>query len=125
MAKQKVNKVNNRLLEYLLSVKSPILDKRHNLVVYLDDNRARSNQTRFEHIVRDNHRLKVCDLKRLFTLFTVEGKLKKDFLRKDTYNYYLTRNSKGNEFIKMSIQLDKNDKSKGKIKTIFITRNVK
>ncbi len=125
MGKKKIIGIDNKLLEYIKTVKSPLIDTRHNITIYLDDNRARSNQSRFEHIVRKDHRLSQSDLKRLFELFVIEGKFKKDKERKGTYNYYVSRSKRGYEFIKMSVQIDKKDPHIAKVKTIFITRNVK
>ena len=118
-------KNNEVLIDYLKSLKFPVYDKKHNLSIYLDDNRARSNQSRYEHIVRDDHELVIDDLKTLFKELDTTARFKKDKVRKDTYNCYVRRSKQSNQFIKMCIAIDRNDKHKGKVKTIFITRNIK
>lgn len=125
MGKKKAYDIDDKLLEYIKSVKSPLLDKRHNITIYLDDNRARSNQSRFEHIVRKDHRLSINDLKRLFSEYNCTSKFRKDKKHKHTYCYYVKRNHSSNEYIKMCIYIDDEAKRIAKVKTIFITRNLK
>ena len=54
-----------------------------------------------------------------------ESTLKKDIERKDTYNLYIKRNNYGNEYIKISLEIDYTKSNEAIVKTIFITKNIK
>ena len=51
------------LVEAIEKWPNPIYDKKHGYYIYVNDNRARSNETRTEHIVEYGHDLKARDLK--------------------------------------------------------------
>ena len=104
---------------------NPMCDKKHGYDIYLLDGRARSNQTRIEHIVEHGHNLKVRDLEQVPDGINNYFEYKKDHVYKDTYNYYLKRKGRDKGLIKVSIQIDGSDKTRAWIKTIYITYNLK
>ena len=99
-------------------------DKKHNRYIYVEG-RARSNQTRIEHIVQNRHDLKVRDLNLVPNGINNYFDYKKDPIYKDTWNYYLIRGGADKGFIKVSIQVDHRDHSRAWIKTVYITYRVK
>lgn len=119
------NKYSENLIEALNKIQFPIEDKKHNLLVYLDNNMARSNQTRLEHITSTRHRLTVKDIESIPQGIKKESRLRKDPFKKSTFNYYFQRKSNKKEYIKISVLIDKVDKKKVTIKTIFITKHMK
>lgn len=102
----------------------PLEDLRHNLLLHFDDDKARSNESRYEHIIKGSHKLFPRDI-----AYIPEGiknsKLKKDKRRKRTYEYIFKRKGNNKEFIRICIRLDKNDMHVARVKTIFISRNDK
>ena len=112
------------LIEAIKKWPNPIFDKKHNYYIYVDG-RARSNQTRVEHIVEYSHDLKARDLKLVPLGINNYFKYKKDPIYKDTFNYYIIRKGKDKGFIKVSIQVDNTDYKHAWIKTIFITYKIK
>ena len=86
-----------------------------------------SNQTRKEHIAQYGHDLKVRDIALIVdsSKKIVFYKYKKDKNHKDTYNYYIKRKGEDKGFIKVSIQISKQNKKKAWVKTIFITNKIK
>jgi len=103
---------------------NPMHDKRHGYYIYVEG-RARSNQSRVEHIVKRGHDLKVRDLDLVPEGISKYVRYKKDPVYKDTYNYYLNRKGKDKGFIKISIQIDNKNPKKAWIKTIYITYKIK
>ena len=65
MAKRKGLSYEEKLINALRKLPSPLIDKRHNIKIYFDDNRARSNESRFEHIVNQRHGLLASDIERI------------------------------------------------------------
>ena len=102
----------------------PISDTKHGYDIYIEG-RARSNQTREEHIVEHGHDLKTRDLELVPEGIKHYFKYKKDPIYKDTYNYYLKRGGMDKGLVKVSVQIDSNDNKKAWIKTIFITYKIK
>lgn len=99
-------------------------DKKHGYYIYLEG-RARSNQSRLEHIIEYGHDLKARDL-RLVPKGIIEYRdYKKDPVYKNTYNYYIKRSGKDKGFIKVSIRINDYDNKRAWIKTIFITYKIK
>ena len=113
-----------RLIDALKRLPNPMHDKRHGIFVKLEDDRARSNQSRFEHILQDRHGLKPGDIERISEKIN-QSTLRKDPERTDTYNLYIERNRFSGEYIKISVTLDFSKSNEATIKTIFITRNLK
>ena len=120
------NRHNQDLLEALKKLPNPIEDKWNGLLVFVEDGPARSNQTRYEHIVQSHHRLKVRDIESIPE--GIKGKaifLKDAKKRKRTYNYFFRRKGSNDEFIKVSVQKDPKNPKVVRIKTIYITKAVK
>ena len=115
---------STKLIAEIEKIPLPLVDEKHNLKIFIEG-RARSNQTRIEHIVECGHDLKERDIKLIQSGIKQYYKYKKDPYKKGTYNYYLYRKGKDKGFIKISIQIDKNDKTKAYVKTIFVTYNIK
>ena len=103
---------------------NPLIDKKHNLSIYIEG-RARSNQTRVEHIAEYGHDLKVRDIELIPEGIKKYFDYKKDPVYKDTFNYYIKRGGEDRGLIKVSIQIDKNDKKRAWVKTIFIAYIIK
>ena len=112
------------LIEAIEKWLNPMYDKKHNRYIYVEG-RARSNQTRIEHIVQNRHDLKVRDLNLVPNGINNYFDYKKDPIYKDTWNYYLIRGGADKGFIKVSIQVDHRDHSRAWIKTVYITYRVK
>ena len=112
------------LIEAIEKWPNPMYDKKHNHYIYVEG-RARSNQTRIEHIVQNRHDLKVRDLNLVPNGINNYFDYTKDPIYKDTWNYYLIRGGADKGFIKVSIQVDHRDHSRAWIKTIYITYRVK
>ena len=121
MSKKKSVNYSQNLIHALNKLPSPIYDERHDVTVYLDDNKARSNQSRFQHIARNFHELKVKDIESIPLGITKQSVLKKDKKRKDTYNYYYLRKSDKRKFIKISILITDYEKRIGTVKSLFVT----
>ena len=124
MTKRKGLSYEEKLINALKKLPNPLVDKRHNLEIYFEDDRARSNQSRFEHIIDFKHGLLASDIERIQRYINL-SKLKKDHERKETFNLYIKRNSLNNEYIKVSLKIDDNNPNKAYVKTIFITKVTK
>ena len=124
MAKKNGLSYETKMTNALKNLPNPLEDLRHNLLLYFIDNRARSNETRYEHIIKSSHGLLPKDIK-----YIPEGirkaKLRKDKLRKWTYEYIFERKGNKKEFIRICIRLDKNDMYIATVKTIFVSKNDK
>ena len=112
------------LIEVIEKWPNPMYDKRHGYYIYVEG-RARSNQTRVEHIVKCGHDLKERDLEVVPLGINNYFEYKKDPIYKDTYNYYLCRKGKDKGLIKVSIQIDGKNHKRAWIKTIYITYSIK
>lgn len=114
---------DQRILNALCKIQSPIVDKRHNLSVYFVNDKVRNNETRFEHISKTSHELQVHDVERIpKQINNPKTKFKRDKEHKDTFNYYIQRYGYSDiEYIKVSVLIDENNSKQGKVKTIFIT----
>ena len=112
------------LIEAIEKWPNPMYDKKHNYYIYVEG-RARSNQTRIEHIVQNRHDLKVRDLNLVPSGINNYFVYRKDPVYKDTWNYYLIRGGSDKGFIKISIQIDHKDSTKAWVKTVYITYRVK
>lgn len=126
MTKRKPKIYNpNDLIAAIKKWPNPMYDKKHGFYIYIDDGRARSNQTRIEHIVEFGHDLKVRDLELIPEGIKHYFEYKKDPVYKNTFSYYFKRKGRDKGIIKMSIQIDNNDNKRAWIKTIFITYVIK
>lgn len=86
MKKRKNLSYEQKLIGALKKLPNPLEDKKHNILIFIDDSRARSNQSRFEHIVDPKHKLLVSDIERIARCINA-SKLKTDRNRKDTFNF--------------------------------------
>ena len=114
----------SRLIDAIRKWPNPMFDKKHGYYIYVEG-RARSNQTREEHIVEYSHSLKSSDLERVPNGIIKYFDYKKDPVYKDTFNYYIKRKGKDKGFIKVSIQLDGYNPKHAWIKTIYIAYKIK
>jgi len=121
MAKQKSLTYEQKLTEALKKLPCPLIDKKHNIEIYFNDDRARSNQSRFEHIIDPRHGLLASDIERIGRYLNL-SKLKMDHERKETFNLFVKRNSFNNEYIKVSLKISEKEPKKAYVKTIFITK---
>ena len=124
MAKRKGLTYEQKLINALKKLPNPLEDKRHNLKIYFEDNRARSNQSRFEHIVNDRHGLNAGDIERI-PRYLKTCIFKKDSERTETFNIYIKRNGISNDYIKISVKISPDEPGVAIVKTIFITRIIK
>ena len=124
MARKKKLTYEQRMLAELQKLLNPLYDKKHRILIYFDNDRARSNQDRFEHIFDSKHELLPSDIKRIVKGIKTSF-LKQDKERKDTHNLYILRNVYKKEYIKIAIKIDFKKSNIGKVKTIFITKNFK
>lgn len=113
-----------RLLAEIQKWKLPFFDKKHNHYIFIDG-KARSNQTRIEHIIQYGHNLKARDLSLVPRGIETYFDYKKDPVYKNTFNYYIKRGGTDKGFIKVSIRKSDIDNTKAWIKTIFITYKLK
>lgn len=125
MSKKRSVNYSQNLVDALNKLPVPIHDERHGLTVYLDDNKARSNQSRFQHICGTRHNLSVKDIEYIPEGIQKYSTLKKDKTRKKTFNYYFKRKSNEHEYIKISLSVDRKEPKNVRIKTIFITKLIK
>lgn len=126
MSKKKPKKFNQKdLVRVINSWSLPFYDKRHDYNLYLVDDRARSNETRIDHIVKYSHDLKARDLELVPKGINDYFSYKKDSVYKNTYNYYILRKGEDKGFVKVSIRRSDNNPNYAWIKTIFITYKVK
>ena len=121
MAKRKELSYEEKMISALNKLPIPLVDKRHCLNIYFKNDRARSNQSRFDHIIDQRHGLRPSDIERIGR-YIGTSKLKKDHERKETYNLYIKRNSINNEYIKISLRVEDKEPNKAYVKTIFITK---
>ena len=125
MAKKTNEKYDLKLIEALKKLPTLIEDKRHGFIIQIRDDKARSNETRFQHIAKKMHELKVRDIEsipegiRNYVKFTTSKELK------DTYYYYIKRKGEDKGFIQVAILLDLNNKKQAYLKTIFIAYRIK
>ncbi len=121
MAKRKGINYEQKLIYALKKLPNPLEDKKHNIYIFFLDTRARSNQSRFEHIIDSRHSLTVRDIERIKRMIN-QSKLKKDPERKETFNLFIKRNTYNDDYIKISLKYDEKKERKAYVKTIFITR---
>ena len=124
MAKQKGLSYEQKLINALNNLPNPLEDKKHRIFIYFVNDRARSNEGRFEHITLMRHDLNISDVEKIPRKIN-KSILKKDGERKNTFNIYIKRNSYGREYIKISLEIDFFKSNSGIVKTIFITTNMK
>ena len=124
MAKRKGLSYEEKMILALSTLPNPLEDKKHRLLIVFENDKARSNQTRFEHIIDQRHELKPNDIKRIPKCLKASI-LKQDKERKNTYNLYILRRNYGDEFIKISLDIDYRKTNIATVRTIYITKNYK
>ena len=124
MAKRKGLSYEEKMINALKKLPSPIIDKKHRIRIYFENNRARSNESRFEHISLTRHELHPCDFDKILRRIN-KSILKKDCERKNTYNLYVKRDNFGKEYIKVSLELNFSKSNEAYVKTVFITTILK
>ena len=124
MTKKKTLTKEELIIKALRELPVPLKDNKHRIVIFFNDDRARSNETRFDHIALERHKLHPRDIKRIAQKIN-ESTIEKDKERKDTYNLYIRRNNYGEEYIKISLSLNFDKSNETTVKTIFITKNKK
>ena len=116
---------DQKLIDALQKLPSLIEDKKHGYIIEVKNDRARSNETRFEHIAKRNHELKVRDIEAIpegikqYVLFTRSKELK------DTFYYYINRKGEDKGFIQVAIKLKEGETKIYYIKTIYISYRIK
>ena len=115
---------DQNIIEALKKLPSPIEDKKHNLLIYLNNDQARSNESRFEHIAKNAHELKTRDIESIPEGIKKYIKYSKSKTLKDTYYYYIARKGEDKGFIQVAILIDLFDKKKAYIKTIFVAYKI-
>ncbi len=121
MTKIKGLSYEQKLIKALRKVPRPLIDKKHNLLIFFNDDRARSNRSRFGHIAELRHGLLPSDIDRIQKHIN-DSKLKKDKKRTDTFNLFIKRNSYNDEYIQMSLEIEDLNLKIAFVKTIFITK---
>ena len=124
MTKKKHLSYEEKIINALNEIPNPLEDKKHRIFIKIENDRARSNESRFEHIISSRHELQQSDIKRIPKKIGT-SELKKDKERTDTYNLYIKRNNYGDDYIKISLEIDFKKSNVGIVKTIFITRVLK
>lgn len=126
MAKQITStKHDKNIVNELKKINSPVFDKKHNLYIYFNDVKSRSNETRFEHIAKVYHQLKVRDIKLLEKGINDYLLYKKDQDVKDTFYYIIKRKGEDKGFIKMTILVDLKNKTIAYVKSIYVVYRFK
>jgi gamma-glutamyl phosphate reductase len=124
MARRKELTYEEKINKALGKIPNPLEDKKHRIYIAFVNDRARSNESRFDHISLERHSLKPRDIDRIVEHIN-ESVLKKDRDRKNTFNLYIKRNNFGDEYIKISIEINFRKSNMACVKTMFITKNTK
>lgn len=125
MVKKTNEKYDQKIIEALKKLPPLIEDKRHGFVIRIRDDLARSNETRFQHIAKKMHELKVRDIECIPEGIKAYIRFSKSKDIKDTYYYYIKRKGGDKGFIQVAILVDINDKKVAYLKTIFIAYRIK
>ena len=126
MSKKRNDKIYDlKLIEALKKLPSQIEDKRHGFIIEIKDDRARSNETRFEHIAKKNHELKVRDIEAIPEGIIRYIKYVKSEEMENTFCYYIKRKGEDRGFIQVVILIDEDNPKRARIKTIFIAHRIK
>ena len=124
MAKRKGLTYEEKLINALKKLPNPIEDKRHGIVIVFENDRARSNQSRFEHIAVLRHELRPSDIKQIPSGIKTSI-FRKDKDRANTFNLFIKRNNYSGEYIKISLEIDFKKSNIGTVKTMFIIKDLK
>ena len=124
MSKKRELTYEEKIIKALNSLPNPIEDDKHRIKILFENNRARSNETRFEHIALQRHELLPSDIKQIKKGIKTSI-LRKDKERTDTFNLFIKRNNCSGEYIKVSLEVDFKKSNTAKVKTIYIVKNPK
>ena len=119
--KFKENDINQDIVEALKKLPKEIYDKKHKITICVENDLSRSNETRFEHIAKRNHELKVRDIESIPKGICKYLSFKKSVELNETYYYFIKRRGDSKGLIQVAIKLFENDKTRAYIKTAFIT----
>ena len=125
MVKKSSEKYDNKIIEALQKLPKQIEDKRHGFVIDVEDDRSRSNETRFQHIAKKEHLLKVRDIEEIPEGIKNYTKFSKSNELKDTCYYFIKRRFGDKGFIQVSVSIKNRDRKRAYIKTVFITYRIK
>ena len=126
MPKKKEEKpYDQRIIDALEKLPKTIEDKRHNLLINVQNDQARSNETRFEHIAKRIHELKPRDIAAIPEGIRNYVSFNKSKELKETFYYFIKRKGNDRGFIQVAVKLLEGETKKAYIKTIFITYKVK
>ena len=112
---------DQNIIEALRKIHSPVYDRKHNLYVYFNDDVVKKGETRFEHIAKRYHELKVRDINCLADGIHRYVMYRKSKEHKDTFYYFINRKGMDKGFIQLAIKLIEGETNKYYVKTIFIT----
>ena len=124
MAKKNGIQYVEKIIKALKNLPSPLVDIKHGLSLYISNNLARSNETRYEHIAKISHSLSEKDISYI-PKGIKNAKLRKDKYRKGTFEYIYKRKGNNDEYIRIYIKIDKKNAKVATIKTIFVTKSDK
>ena len=125
MAKKRTRIYDPNIIEALRKLPFPLRDTKRNLLICLDNERARSNQNRLEHIAKAAHGLTLRDIESIPEAIAGKSRLKKDKRRKNAFNYFFQRKGDPERLIQIAVRIDPREPNVAKIKTIFITNHSK
>ena len=125
MKKKSLEKYDQKLIDALEKLPPTIEDKKHGFIIVVRNDQARTNETRFEHIAKRNHELKVRDIELIPEGVKRYAKFSKSDELKDTYYYYILRKGKDKGFVQLAIKLIEGETNLYYIKTIFISYRIK
>ena len=126
MSKKRNAKIyDQNIIEALKKLPSPIEDKKHNILIYANNDQARSNESRFEHIAKNAHELKARDIESIPEGIIKYVIFRKSSQHKETYYYVIKRKRNKDGYILLAVKLFEREKNKAYIKTIYITHSVK
>ena len=111
---------DQHIIDALEELPKEIVDRKHNLNICLDNNYSRNNETRFEHIAKKYHELKVRDIKAIPEGIIKYVKFEKSKEHKETFYYFISRKGEDTGFIQVAVKLYEHDKKRAYVKTIYI-----
>ena len=124
MSKKKKLTHDQKIIQSLNKIKTPLVDKLRNLSIYFKD-QSRSNETGIEHIAKDYHSLDQSDIELLEECIKNPIQHIKDKRYSRTYCYYHKRKHDKNHYIKVVVKIEKRDAKIGYVSSIFIASKIK
>ena len=123
MAKRKRLTHDQKIVNALEKVKTPIVDKLRNLSIFFKT-RSRSNETGLEHVAKNYHGLNPSDIELLKDCIKNPLVHTKDRRYPKTYCYYHARKHDKSHYIKVIVKVE-NDQKTGYISSIFVASKIK